>query len=71
MGRALEIVNDKLTDLEQAEAKALSDVKDYYGACMEALRVRMNGLGLFIFFLYQLTVSTCCIYIMNYVAQYK
>lgn len=45
VSKALSIVNEKMADIEDAESKALSDVREYYSTCMEALRVRMNGLG--------------------------
>lgn len=45
MIRALDIVNEKMNDVDEAENKALDEVRDYYNTCMEVLRLRMNGLG--------------------------
>lgn len=45
MSQALDIVNEKTADVDEAEAKSLSEVREYYNTCMEALRVRMNCLG--------------------------
>lgn len=45
VAKALDIVNEKMADIDEAESKALVEVKEYYNTCMEALRVRMNTLG--------------------------
>lgn len=43
--RALNIVNEKTADVNEAESQALDAVRDYYNHCLDALRVRMNNLG--------------------------
>lgn len=43
--RALNIVNEKTTDVDEAESRALDSVRDYYNVCLDALRMRMNALG--------------------------
>ena len=35
-----------MADVDEAESKALSEVREYYNTCMEKLRVRMNALGM-------------------------
>lgn len=50
VGQALDIVNEKMADVEEAEAKALTEVREYYNTCMERLRIRMNALGLLFFY---------------------
>lgn len=45
--QALTVVTDKLADVDDAESRALNEVKEYYNTCMEVLRSRMNFLGRF------------------------
>ena len=45
MERALNVANEKIRHVEEAETHALAEVKDYYNVLMEAIRARMNDLG--------------------------
>jgi len=45
VAQAVAVVNEKMNDVNESENRALSEVKEFYNACMEALRNRCNDLG--------------------------